>query len=225
MTSRYLLFKTIHTGQLFEACIKAISPKPEAHLLDELTPRVSAEDAYRAVFRNWNWKRVNWALNHPFIKSRFNPALWRGKGLPVVHQIDWGNTPPRGSVRTSERNVLRPSTSYSEGARKTVMFYPDDGAEHTFEELVTMDYKVAAKWNSEEMLNKYFWKGRLKSTSAVGASLVRPIKQLFAYCVSHGSRYGCPLTSQEAFLVRVGPLTENIGRSRSSTNRGPDGIR
>lgn len=215
-------FKTIYTGQLYEACIKTISPKPGVIMLDEVRPTASAEDAHRAVFRKCNWNRVNWALNHPLIKPRFNPALWRGKGLPVSHQTDWGNTPPYEAVRTSERNTSRPSTSYSEVGRKKVMLYPDDGAGRTFEEtefeLVTMDYKVANKWNSEEMLDKCFDKGRLKSSRMLGTTLVRPIKQLFAYCISHGCRYGCLLTTQEAFLVRVGLVAETSGRSGPQTD-------
>lgn len=211
-------FKTIYATQLFKACITDVPAGPGVILLDQESSTVGKEDEHRAVYHEWNWKRVDWALNHDLIKTRFSPAFRRGHGLPVAHQSAWANTPPHDVARTSERSTPRPVTYYSE-ARQKVILRPDDGAGRLVDEnkleLVTMDYKVARKWSSTRMLAECVdSEGRLKSND-LGKTLVRPIKQLFAYCVAHGCRYGCLLTTEEAFLVRVGPIADSTGRSQS----------
>lgn len=96
---------------------------------------------------------------------------------------------------------------------------PDAGAEAACgkdkRERLPKDYKVAKKWRSRVLHQKSLinsaglWnRGSVKSNDAM------PIRQAFTYCVTTGCRYGCILSTEEAFIFRIKPRTSPRGKSR-----------
>lgn len=214
-------FKTIFQGQLLGACVEDVASSPNTVILSEDERTISNEDSCRDVYLAWNREQVNWAMGCPPIKSRFNPAFWRNGEISTTIKAEWGTTPPPQSERASRRIASKPPHDYNEG-KKNVPLRPDTGAgrnlndEASPPELLPIEYKVATRWDSKRMFEKVVteegeWKD---DANMFGSTLSLPINQIFAYCVSTGCRYGCLLTTKEAFLVRVRPIDPPDGKTQ-----------
>lgn len=102
------------------------------------------------------------------------------------------------------------------GRKKPHRFNPDGGATAICRthgrscpasevELLPKDYKPSTKWRSEEVLQKLVNEDGSWITGATHNSKTFPIQQAFTYSVRYGCRYGCVLTTEEAFIFRVRP--------------------
>lgn len=79
------------------------------------------------------------------------------------------------------------------------------------------EYKTASKWKSSAVFEKYLvqetgqWKPNLSRKNDL-----MPIRQIYSYCVRHECRYGCILTTAEAFIFRIKPREARPGKCHCS---------
>ncbi|KAI0114100.1 hypothetical protein GGR51DRAFT_505487 [Nemania sp. FL0031] len=81
-----------------------------------------------------------------------------------------------------------------------------------FEEFFPKEIKTASNWNSQKLRNgEYTDKETGKWIGTVGESNENaPIRQAYTYCVDFRCRYGCILTTREAFMFRIKPRETDI---------------
>lgn len=127
------------------------------------------------------------------VKDTLHPSLW----VPEIGKTNW----KKPMTKPMKRNWV-----------------PDAGAIAACgtdkRERFPKDYKVAKKWKSEVLHqkplidNRGMWcPTKRKSNEAM------PIRQAFTYCVTTGCRYGCILSTEEAFIFCIKPRTSPQGKS------------
>lgn len=74
-------------------------------------------------------------------------------------------------------------------------------------ERLPKDYKAATKWRSWEALEQVLDKDKSGDWKAgqLHKQPAWPLRQVYTYCVRFGCRYGCILTTEEAFVFRIRP--------------------
>ena len=104
----------------------------------------------------------------------------------------------------------------SDGKMKYKRLYPDSGARLHCDhgrncptrrtEILPKEYKQATHWRSREMLDKFVNKedGSLKP-GYTNDPIFWPVRQAYTYAVAFRCRYGCIMTTEEAFIFRVSP--------------------
>jgi hypothetical protein len=139
------------------------------------------------IFNKWSHTIVETCLNA--VKDTLHPSLW----VPKAGETNW--TQP-----------MKMSWKPDAGAK------PACGSDKR--ERFPKDYKVGKKWKSEVLHrkplidNEGLWRtGTKKSDAAM------PIRQAFTYCVTTGCRYGCILSTEEAFIFRIKPRASPQGQS------------
>jgi hypothetical protein len=142
-----------------------------------------------SILIKWSHTILDASLNS--VKDTLHPALW----VPEAGETNW----------TRPRKINRK---------------PDAGAvaacEKDKRERLPKDYKVAKKWKSRDLHEKplidsngMWFEGTKESNAAM------PIRQAFTYCVASGCRYGCILSTEEAFIFRIKPRTSPKGEPHS----------
>ena len=191
--------KTVFGGELFkEACRKTTRLPHYPHIDPEVDCYVYDEKATVNIFTKWNHVMVNASLS--LIKDNFHPCMWTAGSRKKV-------------IRKKGNPVL--STSKKQGRRKPGLFInrlkPDAGAvsfgsaRSSYEspplsvEKLPKDYKVASKWDSSRVVEEVLNPEKLKR------NYLMPIRQVYTYCVLSQCRYGCILTTKEAFIFRIKP--------------------
>ncbi|KAI0812083.1 hypothetical protein GGR55DRAFT_703962 [Xylaria sp. FL0064] len=87
-------------------------------------------------------------------------------------------------------------------------------SELKFLERLLKDYKPALKWDSRvlrrggEFIND---EGEWAAPGKSKQNKVLPIRQIYTYCVEWGCRYGCIISTQEAFIFRIKPRSVSPG--------------
>lgn len=131
------------------------------------------------ILNKWNHSILDAALET--VKDTLHPSVW----VPDTGESNW-TTPLKRNWK------------------------PDAGAQAACgkdkRERFPKDYKVAKKWKSRVLHQKplidssgMWCRGSQKSNDAM------PIRQAFTYCVTTGCRYGCILSTEEAFIFRIKP--------------------
>ncbi|KAK4031760.1 hypothetical protein C8A01DRAFT_21078 [Parachaetomium inaequale] len=170
-------------------------------------PRVSAidrvvddEPTTISLLTIWNRSIVNAALEEAAILNLFHPCIWRAKtgqnisteksAKKVKHRLK----PDAGAVSLCTTCLSAQSPSLAL-------------------ERLPKDYKTASKWESLPFLRQALTnetgegEGKWK-TGEMTEQAAMPIRQVYTYCVKSGCRYGCILTTAEAFIFRIKPRTE-----------------
>lgn len=150
--------------------------------------RVDRNEPHTSLILNkWSHAILDTSLNA--VRDTLHPSLW----VPDIGNTNW--------TRPLKRN-----------------WKPDAGAIAACgkdkRERFPKDYKVAKKWKSRVLHQKplidsagLWFRGSTKSNEAM------PIRQAFTYCVTTGCRYGCILSTEEAFIFRIKPRTPAKGWS------------
>lgn len=213
--------KEMYGGDLFNTALQKDSTLLSYHnLIADADCRERNEDTTRHILTKWNHAIVQAALIA--VQNDFHACIWssdaggrkkllNGRSTYVSSNSSPGQTPP-----------LQPTAG--KGKIQPAKYRPDAGGTltcrtHGFEcpssdiERLPKDYKVSMKWKSSQMIDRLIdgsgtWKSG-KSTSR----LAMPIRQIYTYCVTYKCRYGCILTTTEAFIFRISPRKEGLSKN------------
>jgi len=169
-------------------------------------PRISAESdcvvndepTTICVLTKWNHTIVNAALEEDTVRRLFHPCIWRAK----MGQDD--------SAYKADKNSTR--LKADAGAVSLCKVCRGSQDMSSAPERLPKDYKTASKWNSSPLFG-----GQLTDEAGewrwgeVHKQEAMPIRQAYTYCVQRGCRYGCILTTNEAFIFRIKPRTTERG--------------
>ena len=212
--------QTVYGGELMAEALRKTSSLPAyPDIILETDCRVGNEGSTSTMLMKWNSTIVNRALLQ--VRDAFNPCLWKPsqEGIstpkhatpppaPAPRQ-----TPPRSCKpthrrsRSSRRYVVDGGTVASSRATSQASQWQEDI------EKLPKEYKTGSKWESSSVTRSELVteSGDLLE-GAKTTGYMRPIGQAFTYSVWLNCRYGCILTTKEAFLFRISPIEQRHGK-------------
>ncbi|KAF2973059.1 hypothetical protein GQX73_g619 [Xylaria multiplex] len=179
--------------------------------------RISDEPTTTNLISKWNDTVVSAALDA--VKGELNPSIWIQKASKPKQSTNTPNSGSKGKKKDDVKISLRPDS----GAYSVHEENPENG-----EERFPKDYKYAGSWSSLKVRNGQHvdidtgeWK-----PGFVQRNDNMPIRQAYTYSVLFQCRYGCILTTEEAFIFRIGPIEQNSESAEggSSINLNPQQI-
>mgnify|MGYP005988866577 CR=1 FL=1 len=182
------------------------------------------------IMTKWTHEIVQKSLNavkHQIPTCTWNPSIKarakRGSSILVTASTSCASTPATESTIPAHTASLQAVLSYvnkssfQKKKNKKLGLYPDAGATAACQthgdscaaswiERLPKDYKTSTKWRSWEALRNLLKdkNGNLvEKETAKGPAF--PFRQAYTYCVEFNCRYGCILTTEEAFVFRIRP--------------------
>lgn len=180
------------------------------------------------IMTKWNHEIVQKCLNA--VKDQIPTCTWnssikaraiRGSSILTTASTSFASTPATESTIPAHAASLQAALSYVNKEafqkKKKPRLQPDAGATaacHThgsscaasWIERLPKDYKTATKWRSWEALQKLL---KDNNGNLIDREMVKdqafPFRQAYTYCVEFNCRYGCILTTEEAFVFRIRP--------------------
>jgi hypothetical protein len=219
----YKTLETIFGGELLKEAQRKRSSLPHYPHLDELDLALGKDEpSTRSLINKWNHTIVVASLRA--VQHTFHPCVWREKlgGKPskdkpssTVTRKDpdqqevWGDDQDVGRECVGDNDRQDTNKTKSKRSRQ-----PDGGSVSVLEmgskkpgEMFPKEYKPASNWNSKALCNGEctdeetgkWLRGR------IGKNANAPIRQAYTYCIDFQCRYGCILTTAEAFIFRIKP--------------------
>ncbi|KAI1854063.1 hypothetical protein JX265_003613 [Neoarthrinium moseri] len=204
--------QAVYEGQLIEKAREKDTPLPDyPFCVPDVDCVVDCEPATVHIMTKWNHGIVTPALDA--VRDTFHPCMWIPR--PMKKDIKKGNG-TKGK-KSNSNAVSRRLKGADGGAMSS---WPSHEA--TTGEMLPKDYKTYTKWDSRNAINQKMlhkdgtWRrGMSKKNNAM------PIRQVYTYCVNFGCRYGCILSTGEAFIFRIRPRapTNNLSPEGSSSDQ------
>lgn len=215
--------EAIFGGELLKEARKKCSSLPHyPHLDEEIDQSLgSDEPSTRSILTKWNHTIVLAALRKTQVE--FNPCVWRDRlgtknttnaegsakevAKEATEELQDDDCQENEGCRDGHND--NPSKPKSKRSRQ-----PDGGSISVHEtknkkarERFPKEYKPASNWNSQKLSDG------LCTDEETGRWLEdeeenndnAPIRQAYTYCVDYECRYGCILTTKEAFIFRIQP--------------------
>ena len=185
----------IYDGQLMSAARTPRDALPHYPSILGKDCRIEDEPTTTSLIAKWNDQIVSVALEA--VKDELNPSIWVQK----ASKPDQSDNAPK------------------------VILRPDAGAYSIHEqnhrekkERFPKDYKCARSWNGLKLRNGEHVDKRTGEwrPGSVRRNDTMPIRQAYTYSVEFGCRYGCLLTTDEAFIFRIRPRDECSGECQSA---------
>ena len=192
-------------------------------IIVETDCQVGNEDSTKTVLMKWNSTIVNRALLQ--VRDTFNPCLWKPSQAGIStpkHETP----PPAPAPRQTPSRSCKPTHKRGRSSRR----YVADGgtvassratsqasqSQKDFQKL-PKEYKTGSKWESSFVTSsEHLSKSGDLLQGAKTTGYMKPIGQAFTYSMWTNCRYGCILTTKEAFLFRISPMEQPKGKSLSS---------
>jgi hypothetical protein len=199
--------KKAFAGRLIREAQQKRSSLTYPLLLAGIDDLVYDEPTTTAVITIWNHGIVKASLQA--VQETLHPSTW---------------------VQSSRKSQSRPNdlpagtTIQKTRSKKAPRLKPDGGAVSLCQncssqvERLPKDYKPANKWQSSSMFSEWATNptGELTEGEA-GRNMFRPIRQVYTYCVKFECRYGCIITTREAFIFRIKPRVKALGANCPSS--------
>lgn len=183
--------ESIYNGRLMEELRDERRRLPEYPSTSPESRTDCNEDDTVSILLKWSHTIVEQSLCA--VRDTMHPSIWVGGGR---RPSNWSSTV---SIR-SGKSQWKPDAGAIAACGKDER------------ERLPKEYKVAKKWRSRLLYQKNLidsdgkWcRGYTRSKEAM------PIRQAFTYCVTKGCRYGCILSTEEAFIFRIKPRSQPIG--------------
>lgn len=180
------------------------------------------ESTTTLVLSQWNNKVVSQALE--VVRKSFHACLWTNGPIHFLPEEAKAiiNNRSRTPRKPRQCNSRSSSVASSRKGNARLQIKPDASAVRPCPvhvdscvlgqvERLPKDYKPSNKWTSAEVIEK-LTDGDDWNQSGTIDRLARPIRQVYTYCVLTNCRYGCILTTKEAFIFRVGVRDDDIGK-------------
>lgn len=147
------------------------------------------EEDTKLIYNQWSHFILDACLFNA-VKDTLHPSLWK----PGSGDSNWAKP-------------MKNSPKWAPDAGATVACGTDK------KERFPKDYKVAKKWKSDVLYQRPLINDEgLWHRSTKKSNDAMPIRQAFTYCVTTGCRYGCILSTEEAFIFRIKPRTSPQGQ-------------
>lgn len=215
---KFQALEAIYRGELMDQALrKSSNLPPYPYLKYDVDCVVDDEPTTIHLLTKWNHTIVTASLD---AVKKFQPCNWVPKARTT--QLEEIGITGNDIQQRQRLHPRRQSTRY-ERKKASVGMRPDAGGSLPSStdgmtdssrrvESFPKEYKTASKWNSSVVLKKYLieetgtW--RPKSTRR---NELMPIRQIYSYCVRNACRYGCILTTGEAFIFRIRPRIARPG--------------
>ncbi|KAI0798293.1 hypothetical protein GGR55DRAFT_672827 [Xylaria sp. FL0064] len=199
----YEAIETMYGGELIKEAKKKRRNLPHyPHLDAEIDLRlVKGEPTTRSLFNKWNHTIVLASLRE--VQDVFYPCLWREKTgeTPSEGKGAIGAKKAQKGIRKQRSKRSRQPDGGSVSMREVLLKKP--------QERFPKEYKSTANWSSKKLRDgKYTNKETgewLEEVKLIVNNNIAPIRQAYTYCINYGCRYGCILTTSEAFIFRIKP--------------------
>jgi hypothetical protein len=196
--------EAIYEGSLIsEACQKGSALPDFPYIVSEFDCIVDDESTTIHVLTKWNHTIVTAAL--VAVRQTFHPCIWMPKPRRSK-ESEPGTPTEQDTTKREKKRSPRFSTSWKADAGAVSSCQASASSQLSHRERLPKDYKTASKWNSlpisSGQLIDETGKWRLGKDRK---NVAMPIRQVYTYCVDHGCRYGCILTTGEAFIFRIRP--------------------
>ncbi|KAI3321481.1 hypothetical protein HD806DRAFT_502679 [Xylariaceae sp. AK1471] len=205
----------IYAGELMDVARNPRDTLPHYPFILEKDCRVSDESTTTNLISKWNDTIVSAALDA--VKDKLNPSIWIQKASKPKESTNAPKLSGKGKKKVTVKIPLRPDS----GAYSVHEEDPENR-----EERFPKDYKHARHWSSLKVRNGEHvdidtgeWK-----PGFVQRNENMPIRQAYTYSVLFQCRYGCILTTEEAFIFRIRPLEQNLGKVDSYKEPSPQQI-
>lgn len=194
---RFETLQMVYGGQLMKSAReKGVTLPDYPFLVPDVDCVVNCEPATVHILTKWNHGIVTAALNA--VRDTFHPCMWipRSGKKDIMKEI--GLEKKKKSKSDSAKSKL---TRADSGAMSSWPPYQEKAGE-----MLPKDYKTYTKWNSKDVINaKVLHEDGTWRTGMTKKSFAMPIRQVYTYCVNFGCRYGCILSTGEAFIFRIRP--------------------
>ncbi|KAI0423512.1 hypothetical protein F5Y09DRAFT_228945 [Xylaria sp. FL1042] len=189
----------IYEGQLMSAARSPRFSLPCYPFVLNKDCRIEDEPMTTSLISKWNDTIVSAALDA--VKDELNPSIWVQKASKPDQSALAPKIEAKGTKKTAKISLRPDSGAYS--------IHEQD--QETKEERFPKDYKYAGCWNSLKIRNGEHVD---TDTGEWRPGFVRrndnmPIRQAYTYSVLFQCRYGCILTTAEAFIFRIRPLDQS----------------
>lgn len=185
------------------------------------------ENNTRFIMTKWNHEIVQKCLNA--VKNQLPTCTWnssikarakQGSSILTTASTSYASTPATESGIPIHAASVQAALGYlnkdSSQKKKKHRLYPDAGATiacHThgdscpasWIERLPKDYKTSTKWRSWEALRRLTDKNGRLIRKEISKDPAYPFRQAYTYCVEFNCRYGCILTTEEAFVFQIRP--------------------
>jgi hypothetical protein len=198
--------ETVYGKLLMEEARKGRPSLAYPSVLAGIDDVVHDEPTTTHILTIWNHRIVAASLRA--VQDTLHPSVWvprvsKGQDEENAIAIDASTTDAStGKKKTTASTRLKPDAG-------AVLLCQDCGSEV---ERLPKDYKPGSKWHSSAILDECMtgktgkWtRGQARSNEA------KPIRQVYTYCVEWGCRYGCIITTREAFIFRIKPRAAEPG--------------
>ncbi|KAI8946433.1 hypothetical protein F4801DRAFT_583416 [Xylaria longipes] len=194
----------------------------EPQLVPEAQDQDTSEPAATAILNLWTNTVVNKALIA--VKDTLHPVYWAqqrnsasvkpGKESVTPKQVQRGNNTPktRLAVAGMPLSQIRRGTVITDASGLPFSASKDSGSNgkplpKPFNRL-PKEIKSGSTWVSSKAIGR----PRGETSSWITKNTAAPVRQIYQQCIQARSRYGCIITTQEAFLVRIGPYRGSSAR-------------
>ncbi|KAI1327695.1 hypothetical protein F5Y16DRAFT_410192 [Xylariaceae sp. FL0255] len=207
--------ETVFDGLVMRQCR---DEKREFHILEpKLVPRAQDQDtsepAATMILNIWTNTVVNTALLA--VKDMLNPVNWAPQSNAAKSKPSKEPTRTNQAPQTNDNvRKTRPNKGPIPSHKRTIV--PDaSGLPISGDGILgpggsplpkpasrlPKEIKSGSTWLSSEKIGRPIGKTKLWIDGRPAA----PLRQIYQQCIDAGSRYGCILTTREAFIVRIGP--------------------
>ncbi|KAH8665242.1 hypothetical protein BGZ60DRAFT_432478 [Tricladium varicosporioides] len=217
--------EAMYGGRLMdEARQKGRPLPPYPYLKPAIDCVIDNESTTLNLLTKWNHTIVTASLD---VTKTFHPCDWvpRGRGAktessgPIETENKIKHPPGRRCKDIRDGNKKPSSTRLIPDAGGCSSSYRNSprGPSAAAEQL-PKEYKTASKWRSSDVLQgKFIDKTGSWIPGTRRSNKTKPIEQIYTYCVNLGCRYGCILTTGEAFIFRIKPRTAKPGIANLSS--------
>ena len=189
----YDSLQSVYGGALYRVLTREFSYNDFSTIPRVPFRELSDEDSLDTLLTKWNQSVVSEALSLAqgcLYKPQTNKNVYMARGgqarIPEKYRPDWA------------------------GIQAKTLHANEDGDTSKSKNILPGDTKVSKKWSSRDIVP-----GLVQSEHMSGDWL-RPLNQLYTYCVKANARYGYIITDQELVVIRIRPILES--EDSQSTN-------
>ncbi|KAH7302833.1 hypothetical protein B0I35DRAFT_214745 [Stachybotrys elegans] len=216
------VFKQLYDGQLIQEAYRRRDGFHIPHI-DRVQKDLEVEGSTVHLLEHWTIFMTKTALRtventlHP---TTWSPSPWKPKASTL--QQDGGKKKKKRSdmadYKTKRKNPSRLKVDITSVLLCTSCEERDKQSFWRTNQRMPKEVKVYPNFSSTRTLDRLdqdgFW-----DTSKRNLNDEMPVRQAYTYCVRSGCRYGCILTSHEAFVFRIRPLDGENGSFPNHSNR------
>lgn len=174
---------------------------------------VCDEPSTIVVISKWNHTIVQAALDS--LPNEFNACIWKDGTRRAAAQVASAST-SSGIAKSGRTNPTKVNPHRQDSSAYLPCRSHEGKCTRPKTERLPKDYKTGSKWTLQTMMDKGAVdpsSGQLLTGYGYG-DVIKPIRQIFNYCVENSCRYGCIISTKEVLVCRISVDTKGPGKRR-----------